>query len=274
MLQHLKQLSLVFISTILFLGTTESSAQYSREADIQYFPMDLFQNSGRIIASPLKWKGKDWLVFGSVTAGTAALVLTDSETRAWIRDAKSPFLDDVSKYVGEPFGRSTIVLPAVGLLYIGSRVAGDDKLAVASLDGLQATLIAGGATFVLKHLLHRRAPDTDDNTADPNVWMGPWPLRSDFTSFPSAHTSIAFGIASVFSEHYREHKWVGRVLYTLAGITALSRVYDNAHWFSDVFAGAAIGIYVGKTITRPDRYSWSLNPNAQGGMSFSLSFSF
>ena len=42
------------------------------------------------------------------------------------------------------------------------------------------------------------------------------------------------------------------------GGTALSRVDDDKHWFSDVFFGGAVGFFVGTTIAR---YSPFLKPN-------------
>jgi hypothetical protein len=37
-------------------------------------------------------------------------------------------------------------------------------------------------------------------------------------------------------------------LYGLAGFTGYQRIYDNKHWFSDVFVGAAIGYLIGNSI--------------------------
>nr|WP_199083165.1 phosphatase PAP2 family protein [Pedobacter sp. ASV19] len=36
--------------------------------------------------------------------------------------------------------------------------------------------------------------------------------------------------------------WYSVAGYTIASATAVLRVYNNAHWFSDVVAGAGIGI--------------------------------
>jgi len=37
-------------------------------------------------------------------------------------------------------------------------------------------------------------------------------------------------------------------LYSFASLTALARVYQNVHWFSDTFLGAAIGTVAGVAI--------------------------
>jgi membrane-associated phospholipid phosphatase len=64
-------------------------------------------------------------------------------------------------------------------------------------------------------------------------------------SFPSAHASSAFAVATIFSGRYREHRWVPWVVYGLASAVALSRVPGQAHFPSDIFAGAVLGYSIG-----------------------------
>jgi len=61
---------------------------------------------------------------------------------------------------------------------------------------------------------------------------------------------------------------VGITAYALAAGTALQRLYDDKHWASDVFAGAALGTAVGRWIADPARKgtpSAMLFPVAQPG---------
>ena len=59
-------------------------------------------------------------------------------------------------------------------------------------------------------------------------------------SFPSGHTSAAFGVAEVVRTLYGNLP--GIPFYGLAVITGLSRIHDNKHYLSDVVAGAGLGI--------------------------------
>jgi undecaprenyl-diphosphatase len=68
-------------------------------------------------------------------------------------------------------------------------------------------------------------------------------------SFPSAHTSMSFVVYGFLALivarelHYR-HRWLPySVVALLAGTIALSRLYLGVHWFSDVLAGATLGIF-------------------------------
>jgi membrane-associated phospholipid phosphatase len=38
--------------------------------------------------------------------------------------------------------------------------------------------------------------------------------------------------------------------YGIAGITGMSRIYDNKHWLSDVVIGSAMGHFITKTVYR------------------------
>jgi undecaprenyl-diphosphatase len=58
------------------------------------------------------------------------------------------------------------------------------------------------------------------------------------TSFPSEHTTVAFGMAAGIGV-YRLR--LGAVLIALASATAFSRVFVGIHYPGDVAAGAAIG---------------------------------
>ena len=47
--------------------------------------------------------------------------------------------------------------------------------------------------------------------------------------------------------------WVSASAYALAGLVAFARVYHNAHWTSDVVAGAMIGTVVGRGVVAVNR---------------------
>jgi membrane-associated phospholipid phosphatase len=77
----------------------------------------------------------------------------------------------------------------------------------------------------------------------------------DYRSFPSGHSTAAFAFAAAVSSETQRWwpgtRWViGPILYGGASLTGLSRIYDNAHWASDVMAGAALGTFTGVKIVR------------------------
>jgi hypothetical protein len=82
------------------------------------------------------------------------------------------------------------------------------------------------ATFSLKKVTNRLRPD-----------------GSDRYSFPSGHTGNAFAAAEFMAQEYGDKSpWYGIAGYSFATATAIYRVYNHDHWFSDVIAGAGFGI--------------------------------
>ena len=62
-------------------------------------------------------------------------------------------------------------------------------------------------------------------------------------SFPSGHTATAFTGAEFLRLQYKDsNPWIGIAGYAVASGVALSRVAHNEHWFTDIIAGAGVGI--------------------------------
>ena len=76
------------------------------------------------------------------------------------------------------------------------------------------------------------------------------------SSFPSGHTTQAFALASVISGHY-DDAWVKYSSYTVAGLVGIARSYHDAHFASDVLAGALVGTLVGQSVVEHNRTAHS-----------------
>lgn len=64
-----------------------------------------------------------------------------------------------------------------------------------------------------------------------------------FNSFPSGHTATAFmGAELVRLEYGEENPWIAVTAYAVATGTGVLRVWNEQHWFTDVVAGAGIGM--------------------------------
>ncbi len=76
------------------------------------------------------------------------------------------------------------------------------------------------------------------------------PDGSASNSFPSGHTATAFVGAELVRQAFKdESPWYGIGAYTLATTVAAMRIYNDKHWFSDVVAGAGIGIISARLAT-------------------------
>lgn len=91
---------------------------------------------------------------------------------------------------------------------------------------LMSNLIMSGTVFSIKKISHEQRPDA-----------------SDYYSFPSGHTAASFVGAEFLRQEYKDvSPWYGVAGYAMATTTAYLRMHNNKHWFSDVVAGAGIGI--------------------------------
>jgi membrane-associated phospholipid phosphatase len=65
--------------------------------------------------------------------------------------------------------------------------------------------------------------------------------RASGRSFPSGHTSQAFFMATLIAQHFHANAWVFFLLYAIALLVGITRIYVGAHYPRDVLAGAILG---------------------------------
>lgn len=69
------------------------------------------------------------------------------------------------------------------------------------------------------------------------------PSNTDFRAFPSGHAALAFAAAEYMRLEYKDVSvWYGYAAYAGAAATGTIKIIENAHWLSDVLAGAGVGI--------------------------------
>jgi hypothetical protein len=75
------------------------------------------------------------------------------------------------------------------------------------------------------------------------------PDGSTKNSFPSGHTATAFVAAEFLHQEYGDKSvWISVGGYSVATLVGVGRIFNNRHWFSDVAAGAGIGILSAKIV--------------------------
>ncbi|HUK57368.1 MAG TPA: phosphatase PAP2 family protein [Nitrospiria bacterium] len=120
------------------------------------------------------------------------------------------------------------------------------ELKQAGVRCLIAVSVAGAAVQVIKHLVGRPRPRLVDRGI---VDWGP-SFVSGHDSLPSGHTISAFAMAAVLSAFYPAGQWIW---YALAVLVAFTRIYIDAHFPSDVFVGAVLGVLIGVWASRLKR---------------------
>ena len=200
-----------------------------------------------IFSSPARLQKRDLLPLGAFTLVTGGLLLLD-ET---IHDAthSSDEFEESNEFIAnfEWFGNGLYLLPAYGLTIAGGHLFHNEKLKETGFMALEAFVISGTITQGFKRLFDRRRP-RHSRSAD--EFDGPtFTIGDPGNAFPSGHTTVAFATAAVISEQYN-NPYLSASVYALAGLLGLQRIYESAHWASDVFVGATIGTLVGKTVVK------------------------
>jgi len=197
-----------------------------------------------VLSAPIHWSAHEW-VLAAASIGTIAALgeLGDVHLREAVLKNKSGTLDDLTKVV-EPFG-SEYGWAVVGAYGIVGFVFKDRDAQEIAFDAAMAGLLSGGITDGLKVIVGRARPGEDLGAAHFDPFGGD-------KSFPSGHATTAFAIGSVIAAH-SDQAWVKVSAYSIASLVAFSRVYHDAHWTSDVAAGALIGTVVGETVVRFNR---------------------
>lgn len=98
------------------------------------------------------------------------------------------------------------------------------------------------ATHIIKLIIQYPRPVDSLN----NVIVSHWYFSS---SFPSAETAMIFSLATVFTV-LTKNKLFNYLVYVLAFLVGISRIYFGAHYPIDVIAGAILGIFIPRAIIR------------------------
>jgi membrane-associated phospholipid phosphatase len=218
---------------LLSLAGTTHAADF-----IPSYPAMLADDIKYVVSAPSRWQTRDWQNLGWAAlaiAGTAAIADRPIRDAMRRQSGSSIFMREVEHFGAE---YSAGVL---GGFYLAGVAGDNDKAIAVAQDGLAASLIASGiVTPALKYVTGRSRPRENAGIANFNPFSGA-------SSFPSGHTTQAFAVASVISAHY-DQTWVQCSSYTVAGLVGAARSYHDAHFASDVLAGALIGTLVGQSV--------------------------
>ena len=211
-------------------------------ASIPDYGVIVWHEAGDVFTAPARWDQTDWLKFGGATAAVAgtALLLDRPIRDAARRNHGSGMEHFANNFQGFGAEYSFAVL---GAFYAGGFAWHNDRAKVVAEDGLAASLFSGGITFVLKEAVGRNRPRTHRGVFHFSPFSGN-------ASFPSGHATQAFAVASVIAAHYGDNPWIDTAAYGVATLVGVARINHDAHFASDVLAGALIGTTVGRLVAR------------------------
>jgi membrane-associated phospholipid phosphatase len=194
-------------------------------------------SEGAASGRPFFTRGDAW--FAAATVASVALATRlDRWAAEEAPENNGSFAVGVS-HASERLGNPIYLVPAF-LVVRGADALGHRSDRAASLVRIaEAGVAAAVAVSVVKLAVGRARPY--QAPGDQDVLR---PFSGD-ASFPSGHTTIAFGIAAAIDKE-TSARWVPYLVYPLAGLVGWSRLRDGEHWASDVVAGAALGFWTAR----------------------------
>ena len=160
-----------------------------------------------------------WLCVALWLAFLGPIDALDHRVQDSVQSARRPALEQPMRFLSRACNGTTL---CAGLLAVAlfDPVAGIETAKTALL-----VLAPTNATVeVIKRLTDRMRPDGEHKPSN--------------ASFPSSHAANLFALAVVLGRRWRR---AAPVFVLVALAVAVSRVYLNRHWLSDVVVGAAIG---------------------------------
>ena len=238
-----------------------TKASISKEYLLAY-PQDI--RDGFI--SPKDWRKKEWLMFSGVALGTVGLFTVDGQIQKWAQEHRSEFSDKLSKNYFEPFGTGDLhvnyTIYAMASTYVLGLLTKNERTKMVAMEATRAWAISSLFIGLSKATFGRHRP-FQNNGGEPDPWLWEGPTVKSYGAFVSGHTMASWTVASVFAHEYRDKPIIPIVSYTLATFAGLSRINDDKHWASDVFAGAAFGWALGRMVVNRNNWGVKISPAQQ-----------
>jgi membrane-associated phospholipid phosphatase len=205
----------------------------------------------------VKWIKNPVFVTCCILMIAAILVLPwDAVIAHWCRQEKLPGELRAFVRLAETFAHGYGIAAIIITLLLIDPLRRRDTLWTAA-----GTALGGVMANVIKLNVARLRPHTIETLPAQDWaigWQGMFPwlqgwegwIDRSLQAFPSGHTATAAALATCLGVTYPQARWWFAVL---AGLAGLQRIDAGAHFPSDVFAGAAVGVACGAFTMRISR---------------------
>jgi membrane-associated phospholipid phosphatase len=198
-------------------------------------------DAGYLLTAPTRWDRCDWTRFALFATATGGALLLDDPIDVASREhnPRSQSEGDVEDAI-QKFAELPGIAAVLGGGYAYSLVTGNEEARRMTIDTGEALLLSSVVLVEPLKLVTGRAR--------PREGRGPYHWFAGGTSFPSGHTTAAFSLATGVSEYAHYDLRVAVPMYALATGVGVARIRADAHFLSDVFVGATLGILTTKSV--------------------------
>lgn len=248
------------------ISLTDNRSENVETAPGTPFFKAIWQDEKAIWSSPFRFSGKDWLTVGGLTLVTAFLIHNDERIYSNVKDYQRShkWVDWLSPKI-TLLGDGNVSLGVCGIFYLSGLLFDDFKARETARLGLMSLVHVGVVVQMWKHLFGRQRPMADqgrDRWAGPAGFFKRYKNNQDalYDAFPSGHTITVWSTATLIAKMYNRSPLVPILCYSLATLSGLSRISEDAHWLSDVLIGAVLGYAITNYVIKKRRRRVQIQP--------------
>ena len=189
-------------------------------------------------SQPFKWKKKNWLTFGGIAAGTALMYIYDEQTSDFFMNQKEKapqMLKEIGWYYGSP---QNFFMISAGVYGYGL-FAKNEKFRHTGVLIISSAVATGLIQTISKNAFGRARPSEGVGSREFRFMS----KEPGFHSFPSGHAILSFTASHAIAKQF-ENIWVKGGIYAVGLIAPVSRLWEGAHWLTDVTLGMVLSVVV------------------------------
>ncbi len=227
---------------------------------LKYDGASIFGGIKHTYTQPFKWKGKDWATFGGVIAGTAALLTLDKPANTYFTDQGKDIPNSIRK-IGFRFGKPVLNYGLTASVYAIGVLTKNEKIRKTGVLLIASATAGGLIQTVSKTLAGRARPTMEEGNLSFHFWSN----EAGYHSFPSGHTILSFTTAYAIGKQFN-NPYLKAGIYAVGLVSPVSRLWEGAHWLTDVALGVAISIIIvdgiDNYLKKTERYTYHNKKNA------------
>ncbi|MBT8295816.1 MAG: phosphatase PAP2 family protein [Gramella sp.] len=248
----MRQIIKAFTFLVILFAAAPVVSQEETEKDslpttwelLKYDGVSAFGGVKKTYTAPLSWDKDDFITAGAVVAGTAALYIFDEETSEYFIEQKED-APGVVKEFGWYFGSPQNNYGITGAVYLVGLFTKNEKIRKTGVLMISAASASGIIQSISKTAIGRARPDANEGKGS----FKPFSKEGKYHAFPSGHTILSFTTMYALSKQF-ENPFLKAGLIGVGLISPVSRLWEGAHWLTDVGLSLALSVAVVDTIDK------------------------
>lgn len=242
----LNRLKHIFSVLIIMLVIMNANSQEIIKPKLKQSTWSLLKEDSRSIfggikhaySQPFKWQKDDWLTFGGIAAGTALMYIYDEQTSEFFvnQEEKAPqMLKEIGWYYGSP---QNFFMISAGIYGYGL-LAKNDEFRHTGVLIISSAVATGLIQTISKNAFGRARPSQEVGSRKYRFMS----KESGYHSFPSGHAILSFTASHAIARQF-DNLWVKSGIYAVGLIAPVSRLWEGAHWLTDVTLGMVLSVVI------------------------------